>query len=231
MGKKSAAAPAPPTRKPKHNEHDTPTTSSTGFTGAPVLFWKEDEANGFLCQWYRCTFTDPDHAGVTFSSAEQYMMWRKAIVSPAAFQSRRHSANSCVQLFNDQAIAAKILSISSPRKQKGLAREIANFDEARWVQARLAIVRRGNWLKFTPCTNVTSMRMEDRGEPVPLRELLLATQDRELAQASPFDALWGIGLKAEEAVTVSSVRWGENLLEKALMHVRSELREAATVQS
>ena len=113
-------------------------------------------------------------------------------MSPATFQSRRHSASSCVQLFNDQAIAARILSVSSPRKQKGLAREIANFDPARWVEARVAIVRRGSWLKFTQCTNVTSMTMEDRGEPVPLKDLLLATEDRELAEASPFDAQWGI---------------------------------------
>ncbi|TKA61407.1 hypothetical protein B0A55_12995 [Friedmanniomyces simplex] len=195
MGKKSPAPPEPSARKPKHKKGDD-STASTDCAGAAVLFWKEDGENGFLCQ-----------------CAEQYMMWRKAM------------------LFDDRTTAAKIMNVSSPRKQKGLAREIANFDESRWGEERLAVVRRGNWLKFTQCTNVTSLKMDDTGEPVPLKDLLLATKGHQLAEASPFDAVWGIGFKAEEALTVSRARWGENLLGKALMHVRSELEEAASGQT
>lgn len=133
-----------------------------------------------------------------------------------------------VQLFDDRMIAAKIIRVSSPRKQKALGREVANFDESRWVEERLAIVRRGNWLKFTQCTNVASIKMDDKGEPVLLKDLLLATKGHELAEASPFDAVWGIGFKAEEALTVSRARWGQNLLGKALVHVRIELEKAAS---
>lgn len=117
------------------------------------------------------------------------------------------------------------MKTTNPRKQKALAREVANFDEARWTQHRLDIVRRGNMLKFTQGTNLASMKMGDEGDPVPLKELLLATKGQELVEASPFDRVWGIGYKADEASTVSRKLWGENLLGKALMQVRSELRE------
>lgn len=82
MGKKSAAPPEPAARKPKHKEPED-STASTDCAGPAVLFSKEDGDNGFLCQWYRCNFTDPEHDGMIFTSAEQYMMWRKAIVSTA----------------------------------------------------------------------------------------------------------------------------------------------------
>lgn len=118
------------------------------------------------------------------------------------------------------------MKTTNPRKQKALAREVANFDEKMWCERRSDIVHRANLLKFTQSTNLASMKMGDEGHPVPLKELLLATGDQELVEASPFDRVWGIGYKAEEAPTVSRKLWGENLLGKALMRVRSELREA-----
>ena len=68
------------------------------------------------------------------------------------------------------------------------------------------------------------MRMGDKGDPQPLKDLLLATGDRLLAEASPFDKIWGIGFKAEEAMNHKS-QWGQNLLGQALMKVRQQLRE------
>ncbi|KAK1056474.1 hypothetical protein LTR12_006076 [Friedmanniomyces endolithicus] len=128
-------------------------------------------------------------------------------------------------LFKDTATAAEILKATSPRKQKGLGRQIKGYDEAKWVEARIAIVQRGNLLKFSQCTNVASMKMDDVGEPVPLKSLLLATGVHDLVEASPFDEIWGIGIKAEVALSVSRAQWGQNLLGKALMHVREELRQ------
>ena len=117
------------------------------------------------------------------------------------------------------------MATTSPRKQKALGRQIEGYDEARWCEERTTIVQQGNWLKFTQGTNVASLKLDDVGEPVPLKTLLLATDEQELVEASPFDAVWGIGFKAEEALSVSRARWGQNLLGKALMHVRGELME------
>ena len=57
------------------------------------------------------------------------------------------------------------------------------------------------------------------------RKALLQTGERELVEASPRDATWGIGFNAKTAVRVSRDKWGQNLLGKVLMRVRSALRE------
>jgi ribA/ribD-fused uncharacterized protein len=132
--------------------------------------------------------------------------------------------------FNDQDIAEQIMKTTSPRKQKGLGAQVANFDEEKWHQVRSEIVESGNWLKFTQATNVASIGMDDSREPAWLKELLLATGERELAEASPFARVWGIGLKAEEAMSMPRERWGENLLGKALMRVRDRLRRETETQ-
>jgi len=120
----------------------------------------------------------------------------------------------------------EILKTSSPRKQKALGRDVDGHDEAKWFAVRSAIVRRGNILKFTQCTNVTSIGVDDGDAgPTPLRELLLATGDDHLVEASPFDRVWGIGYKAEEAMHVDKADWEENLLGKALMEVRDQMRK------
>ncbi|KAK0355347.1 hypothetical protein LTR91_013226 [Friedmanniomyces endolithicus] len=196
------------TRKPKHaDKSGSDLNSQSAPRSLVTFFFHEAETNGFLCQWYRCTFTDPEYDGVSFNCAEQYMMYRKAL------------------LFKDTATAAEILKTTSPRKQKGLGRQIQGYDQAKWEEARIAIVQRGNLLKFSQCTNVASMKMDDVGEPVPLKSLLLATGVHDLVEASPFDEIWGIGFKAEVALSVSRAQWGQNLLGKALMYVREELRE------
>lgn len=134
-------------------------------------------------------------------------------------------------LSDDSASAAKILAATSARKQKALGREVANYDETRWCEEWVAIVERASWLKVSQGTNAASMRMGDAGEPVALKGLLLATKGRELVEASPFDRVWGIGFKAEEALGVSRARWGENLLGKALMRVRDQLEREEEVGS
>lgn len=68
----------------------------------------------------------------------------------------------------------------------------------------------GNYLKFT--------QNED------LKKMLLGTGEKEIAEASPRDRIWGIGFGAKRAGDVRE-RWGLNLLGKALMEVRERIRE------
>jgi ribA/ribD-fused uncharacterized protein len=172
----------------------------------PVFFFREEDANyKELSQWYKCAFTVPAssldylttaiaHATPTlsFSSAEQYMMYCKA-----AF-------------FNDPGTAAAILRTSSPRKQKSLGRKVEGFDAARWDAVREEVVERGNRAKFAQVPHC--------------RAVLLGTQERELHEASPFDRVWGIGFGEADALR-SRKAWGQSLLGKALMRVRTWLRE------
>ncbi|SMR62021.1 unnamed protein product [Zymoseptoria tritici ST99CH_1E4] len=215
---KASLEPDSTRRKAKKPSTNTSTTSQTttpppssskktqsSSSGDTLFFWKEDAPNGYLCQWYRATFTDPSTNQV-FTSAEQWMMYHKAL------------------LFNDQDTAALILKTTSPRKQKGLGAKVMGFDDAKWAEAREGIVERGNVLKFGQATDVSGIGMDERREAVALKGLLLGTGERELAEASPFDRVWGIGYREEEAGKVERGKWGENLLGKVLMRVRERLR-------
>jgi ribA/ribD-fused uncharacterized protein len=63
-----------------------------------------------------------------------------------------------------------------------------------------------------------------------LKQKLLATGERELVEASPFDRVWGIGFSKEEAKKgkksgAGRGRWGKNLLGLALVNKRKRIRE------
>lgn len=80
-----------------------------------------------LSQWYPCRF---EVDGVTYTSAEQYMMAEKA------------------NLFGDEEIRAEILNTDDPRMCKALGRKVKNFDKAVWDKNKEDIVRNGNFEKF-----------------------------------------------------------------------------------
>ena len=91
--------------------------------------------SGPLSQWHRTRFTDtalPAKYGAhTFTSCEQYMMLRKAL------------------LFRDTKTADAILFQNNCDVIKRLGRSVSNFDERLWDNQKLDIVIRGNYLKFT----------------------------------------------------------------------------------
>ena len=78
-------------------------------------------------QWYPCRF---EVDGVTYTSAEQYMMAEKA------------------KLFGDDEIRKEILSTSDPRTCKALGRKVKHFDKAVWDKNKESIVKKGNMKKF-----------------------------------------------------------------------------------
>ena len=80
-----------------------------------------------LSQWYPCQF---EVEGVTYTSAEQYMMAEKA------------------KLFGDEEIRAEILNTDDPRMCKALGRKVKNFDKAVLDKEKEHIVRKGNTKKF-----------------------------------------------------------------------------------
>ena len=83
---------------------------------------------GPLSQWYPSDFIIE---GKKFNTAEQFMMYSKAI------------------LFNDDFIAHKIRTTDDPHKQKALGRMVKNFDKQKWNLVAREIVYIGNYAKFT----------------------------------------------------------------------------------
>ncbi|WCN83968.1 NADAR family protein [Micromonospora sp. LH3U1] len=171
--------------------------------GSPVkflFFWGHQPQRdgsigaGCLSQWWPASFSVD---GREFPSAEHYMMWRKAI------------------LFGDEAVAAKILTVTHPHAAKTLGRQVEGFDEQAWERHRYDIVVAGAVAKF--------------GQHQELREYLVDTGERVLVEASPVDRLWGIGLAVDHPHAIDPARWrGLNLLGFALMQARTVLAGAAT---
>jgi predicted NAD-dependent protein-ADP-ribosyltransferase YbiA (DUF1768 family) len=86
---------------------------------------------------------------------------------------------------------------------------IPDVDEKVRADVRYQAAKEGNLLKF-----------RDKK----LRKRLLKTGEAELAEASPFDRVWGIEYRAEEVGSVPRVASRMNLLGKVLMEVRGMIR-------
>ncbi|KAK8047848.1 hypothetical protein PG996_015912 [Apiospora saccharicola] len=171
-------------------------TASVTPDSPVVFFWATNETHGMFCQWYTSSFFCD---GQKFTTAEQYMMYRKA------------------ETFSDASTAAAILHSpkKSPRQHKAMGRQVKGFDDEVWATAGPDAVVTGNLCKFT--------------QSPALRAALVGTVGSVLAEASPFDAIWGIGFKEEFALE-NRHAWGANKLGKCLMIVRDIIQHMDNAQ-
>jgi ribA/ribD-fused uncharacterized protein len=106
-----------------------------GGGGQPdyLLFWGHQPppaggvGEGCLSQWWPAAFTAD---GVSYASAEHYMMAAKA------------------RLSGDAEAVGKILAAPDPGVAKALGRQVRGFDEQRWAEHRFDVVVAGNMAKF-----------------------------------------------------------------------------------
>ena len=80
-----------------------------------ICFHNNNEENGYLSNWYPSTFT---HNGITFSSMEQYMMYRKALS------------------FGDEKVATQILATDNAAEIKALGRLVSGYEESLWERLK-----------------------------------------------------------------------------------------------
>ena len=114
----------------------------------------------------------------------------------------------------DWDTAERILEAPTPRGAKELGAEVSPYDGALWDNVREELVYYGVREKFL--------------QNPELRNLLLSTGSVLLAEASPYDRVWGIGLMADDPLFGDIAAWkGSNLLGRVCMRVRSDLREAS----
>lgn len=110
-------------------------------------------------------------------------------------------------LMGDTEIAGRIMGTKTPQVAKKLGREVRNFDEDKWQAAREPIVRKGLMLKTM--------------QHVGVKDVLFSTVGQVLAEASPYDKVWGIGLSATDRRSQDQNEWrGQNLMGKLWMQVR-----------
>ncbi|MFT3736840.1 MAG: NADAR family protein [Rhodocyclaceae bacterium] len=118
---------------------------------------------------------------------------------------------SKAMLFGDEEIAGKIMAEAVPRKQKMLGRQVRGFDGEEWTAQCEDIMYEGLLEKF---------RQSEQ-----MLKAMLDTGDTMLVEASPDDAIWGIGLEESDPRACNPEQWlGQNKLGKVLMRVRDSLR-------
>lgn len=114
------------------------------------------------------------------------------------------------RLFGDEIRLAAILAARTPAECKALGRRVTPYDDEGWTRERYGAALDMLRLKF--------------GQNAELHRVLLDTGDALIVEASPTDRIWGVGFSEGEAEAHRHA-WGENLLGRALMEVRAELRE------
>ena len=114
-------------------------------------------------------------------------------------------------LFGDYDILKQILNTDDPAVCKKLGRQVRHFDADKWTDCREEVVYRANLEKFRQNSDLWGV--------------LMGTGKATLAEASPTDRIWGIGMSALDPKAKFTRCWnGQNLLGKTLMRVRAALR-------
>lgn len=181
-----------------------------------TAFWRPDDPNGYLGQWYSSNFILTDQivkelpekikslklykekievinmlaTDRTYNTAEKFMMMGKAA------------------LFNDKNMFEKMYVVQSPKMQKSMGRLVKNFDENVWDTYCKDIVILGNYLKFS--------------QNIQLKNNLMNTNKNVLIEGSPLDYIWGVGMRYDNPNIQFKNKWkGKNYLGECLEYVRN----------
>ena len=119
-------------------------------------------------------------------------------------------------LFGDVPSMDAIMHSSSPKEQKGLGRLVRHFNKDVWDRHARNLVYVGTSLKFEQ--DATS-------------KLTLLGTEGALAEANPYDKVWGIALAEDNPDAKDNSKWqGTNWLGQVLTQLRHDLRTATPEQ-
>jgi ribA/ribD-fused uncharacterized protein len=161
---------------------------------------KFDTKNGFHFFW---------------SGSSVFSQWYKSsfvdIDGQKYTSAEQYMMSEKAKLFGDDDTRTKILRNNNPKVCKTLGRKVAGFNEKIWEDNRELIVLNASLLKY--------------GQNPELKDALLSTGDKCIVEASPYDKIWGIGIRESHTDATNPQRWkGLNLLGKALILTREKLR-------
>lgn len=117
--------------------------------------------------------------------------------------------------FGDSFVAKQITDSAeqTPFIMKKLGKTVNGFKDEIWAEHRYEAMLDAVFNKF--------------GQNPELKEELLASGDKILVEASPYDRIWGIGLAPNDPRVFDESQWrGLNLLGKVLMDVRQIFKDA-----
>ena len=202
------------TRKPKKKQIETPSPKGTkkstkekAKVEESIYFFGHTGPYGFLSNFYPAIFEDED--GETFVSSEQYFMWRKATFFEDEEMADKILEEVTIDDFDELSTDGKKWKDKMMRVKK-LGKNVRGFDEVSWKEERESAMLDGLKLKF------------DQNKH--LNDNLINTGNKKLAEASPYDKIWGIGISKNQAE--AGEKWqGQNLLGNLLEIVRADLQK------
>lgn len=112
-------------------------------------------------------------------------------------------------VFDDNDSLQIIMMTNNPALQKSFGRSVKGFDDEIWKELARDLSYIGIYQKFLQNEKI--------------RNILISTGNKVLAEASPYDRRWGIGFYHNDAVP-NKEKWGENWLGQILMKVRDDIR-------
>jgi ribA/ribD-fused uncharacterized protein len=116
------------------------------------------------------------------------------------------------QAFGDRVTARKIMQLTVPRQIKAMGQKVRGFDPRSWDLIKFDRLKEACLLKFSQ-------------NPALAHHLLHGTNE-QLAEASPTDAYWGIGLRLTDPAALDPSKWkGQNRMGQVLKEVRDRLRK------
>ena len=101
-----------------------------------ICFHNPKEENAYLSNWYMSDFTI---GGISFTSMEQYMMYKKAVC------------------FDDKEIAARILATDDVAEIKKLGRLVKGYNDNVWNGVRQITIYEGLLAKFSQNEELKNM--------------------------------------------------------------------------
>ena len=179
----------------KHYNRDNLGDLPAEISGSKVTSKENSDTIGFfgelnlLSNFHKCTFKVDD---TWYHSSEQYIQQKKA------------------EYFSDRQSALKILAADTAIECKQLAREIKNYDMAKWKEVAESECFEGVLEKFYQNPH--------------LNEYLQSTDQKMIIESS-YDKTWGTGVPLHSPEALNNSHWiGDNLLGKLLTNVRETLR-------
>ena len=129
-------------------------------------------------QWHPCEFVGDyiedgkwGRCKLIFTSAEQYMMYRKA------------------QIFRDNLIVERVMRTSDPKEIKAMGREVRNFNPDVWDVVKFDVVVLGNLYKFSQNHDLGKKLLETGSkilvEASPYDKVWGIGLDEEIAKKTP----------------------------------------------
>lgn len=114
--------------------------------------------------------------------------------------------------FRQYELANKVMQTDDPAEAKKIGRtHFGNYDDKLWSRISPVIVKRGVRAKFV--------------QNPELLKVLLSTGNAVLAECSPYDKVWGVGIAPDDDRVYDTRKWeGKNRLGRILMVLREEFR-------